>query len=114
MSDLPKKEVGLKPGESAARNSICDALTQALVYIGNLAYEANERYTLNLRNESDVRALARLLTTRDPDGRDGSLGENTRLLWEKIGAALRATATAERHAAQKSESPHSPSGGTTP
>jgi hypothetical protein len=89
MSDT----IGLPPGESDQRNAVCDALTVALLYCGDLAYHADERTTIDLRDEGHVRALARLLTTRDAKGRDGSLGDTTRVLWQSIGAALNSTAS---------------------
>lgn len=83
--DVP---AGLPPDESPQRNAVCDALTEALLYLGELAYEACEQTTINLRDKGEVRGLTRLLTVRDAEGRDGSLGENTQKLWERIATAL--------------------------
>lgn len=79
----------LPPGESPQRNEVCEALTVGLMYCGQLASAAGERTVVDLCDMTHVRALARLLTTRDPNGEDGSLGDNTHLLWRRIGTALR-------------------------
>lgn len=78
---------GLPAGESYQRNVVCDALTDALLYVGDLAHEAGERTTIDLRDTTHACGLARLLTTSDVEGYDDALGENIRVLWEKIGRA---------------------------
>jgi hypothetical protein len=78
---------GLPPGESPQRDAICDALTEALLYVGSLAHGAGERETINLRSELEIRGLARLLTARDGHHVNW-IDANTRKLWERIGTAL--------------------------
>lgn len=90
----------LPPGESPQRTALCDAMVQMWTYAGRLAEAADEGITLDdtpgepwmfdLRNPKAARALARLLTTRDAEGRDGELGEQTRAFWNRLRDSLAA------------------------
>ncbi len=93
--------IGLPRGESAARNEICDALTEAIVWLGELADAADESTTLDIRRDRHVgeddgsltvRALLRLLTQNERDARHRTdLDEMMERTWQRVGRALAPT-----------------------
>ncbi len=94
--------IGLPRGESAARDEICDALTEAIVWLGELADAANESTTLDIRRDRHVgeddgsltvRALMRLLTQNERDARHRTdMDEMMERTWQRVGRALVPTA----------------------
>jgi hypothetical protein len=82
---------GLPPDESPARDTVCDLLVAELRAVGDVAYEAGEATTLDLRDEAALRGLVRYMTARDSGGRDGVFGERKRVFWQRLGRALRAS-----------------------
>ena len=81
-------EDALPAGESPARDAVCDALIANLMFLGAVADAAGERTTIDLADREQVQSLTRLMTTRDPRGRDGELGNVNRTLWNAVRAAL--------------------------
>lgn len=79
---------GLPCDESPERNTVCDLLTKELLVVGETAYHAGEKTTLDLRDERDVRGLLRYLTAVHSEGRDGPYGERKQVLWRELGRVL--------------------------
>lgn len=97
------KGIGLPRGESAARDEICDALAEAITWLGELGDAANESTTLDIRRDRHVgeddgsmtvRGLLRLLTQNERDEQHRTdLDELMERTWQRVGRALRPTAT---------------------